>query len=203
MLYLKRKIMKYSIGIVLLILFFSFTSLGQQQITITARPQKIFIEKGENKQVVNFDFLVSNGSKDSFTLTMIMVSVLDKNNKLIHARFLDNNGTAPSIFLIPNRKFNGPSTELIFNPFTDFTATMPLNTLSYEFTFADNRNQEIKINTRIYPQQYVQKEKFFFPLKGKALLYDAHDLYAHHRRFDYEFAPIKGLGFKSNFMRVS
>ena len=193
--------MKYSTGIVLIILLFSLTALSQQQITITARPQKIFIEKGENKQVVNLDFLVSNSSKDSFTLTKIMVSVLDKNNKLIHARFLDNNGTAPSIFLIPNRKFNGPSTELIFNPFTDFTATMPLYTLSYEWTFEDSRNQEVKINTSISPQQYEQKQKLSFPLKGKVLVYDAHDLFAHHRRFDYAFAPIKGLGFNSNFMR--
>ncbi|MEP6700403.1 MAG: M23 family metallopeptidase, partial [Bacteroidota bacterium] len=113
------------------------------------------------------------------------------------------NGTVPGIMMIPNRKFNGALSQLIFNPFAEFSLTTTLSKLVYEWTFANNRDEEIKINSVISPELYDQKQTFTFPLKGKVLVYDGHDLYAHHRRFDYEFAPIKGLGIQSNFMRYA
>ncbi len=195
--------MKSLILTISIVLFFSFTVVSQQKVLIVPKPANILIEQGENNQYINFDFLVTTHTSDTLTLTKLMVSVFDKNNKLIHSRFLDNNGTAPSITLIPNRKFNSPSSQLIFNPFAGFSLTMPLSKLVYEWTFADNAENEIKINSVITPQKYEQKESFKFPLKGKVLVYDAHDLYAHHRRFDYEFAPIKALGISSNFMRYA
>jgi hypothetical protein len=41
------------------------------------------------------------------------------------------------------------------------------------------------------------------PIKGKILVEDGHDFYAHHRRFDYAHPFLQGLGFRSNFMRYS
>jgi murein DD-endopeptidase MepM/ murein hydrolase activator NlpD len=185
------------------ILFFSNAVVSQPKVSIVPKPANILIERGENKQYINFDFLVTNHTNDTLTITKLMVSVFDNTNKLIHSRFLDNNGTAPSINLIPNRKFNSPSSYLIFNPFADFSLTMPLSKLIYEWTFSDNSENEIKINSVITPQKYNQKENFKFPLKGKVFVYDSHDLYSHHRRFDYDFEPIKALGISSNFMRYA
>ena len=34
-------------------------------------------------------------------------------------------------------------------------------------------------------------------------IYDGHDFFAHHRRFNYEFEPIKQLGLSTNFMRYA
>lgn len=184
-----------------ILLFFSFAVVSQK-VSIIPKPERIFIEHGENKQLINADFLVTNHTNDTLTLTKVLVSVFDKNT-LIHSRFLDNNGTAPGIMMIPNRKFYGASSQLIFNPFTDFSATIPLVKLVYEWTFADNNENETVINAVVSPQKYIQKANYSFPLKGKVLVYDAHDLYAHHRRFDYEFAPIKGLGIQANFMRYA
>ncbi len=195
--------MKTFIISISIVLFFSLTAAGQQKISIVPKPGKILIERGEDKQHINFDFLVTNSTPDTLTLTKLVVSVFDKNNKLVHSRFLDNNGTAPGIMMIPNRKFNGALSQLICNPFAEFSLTTPLSKLVYEWTFTDNKDGEIKINTDIFPQTYNQKSIFTFPLKGKVLVYDGHDLYAHHRRFDYEFAPIKGLGIQSNFMRYA
>jgi len=186
-----------------ILLYFNLAAVSQQKISIVSKPANILIEQGENNQYINFDFLITNNTQDTLTLSKVSVSVVDKNNKLIHSRFLDNNGTAPSIILIPNRKFNGPSSHLIFNPFADFNSTMPLWKLIYEWTFYDNKDNEIKVNTVISPKKYEQKEIFKFPLKGKIFVYDAHDLYAHHRRFDYEFAPIKEIGLSANFMRYA
>ncbi|MEO7524377.1 MAG: M23 family metallopeptidase [Ferruginibacter sp.] len=179
------------------------TALSQQKISVIARPAIIYVEKAENKQVLNFDFLVSNPSGDSLELSKLTVNVIGSNGKIIHSRFLDNNGTSPGIMLIPNRKFNGISSQLIFNPFTDFSLTIPLDKLEFEFIFSDKNDVETKVETVVNVKKYEQKQTLSFPLKGRLLVYDAHDFYAHHRRFDYEFAPIKGLGIRSNFMRYA
>lgn len=195
--------MKKIILAISILLFVRFAAVSQEGISIISKPADIFIEQGENKQFLNFDFLVTNNSNDTLTLTKVAVSVFDKTNQLILSRFLDNNGTAPSIMLIPGRNFNGKSSKLIFNPFTEFNLTMALSKLVYEWAFSTSARNEIIINSVVSPQLYQQKTNYIFPLKGKIIVYDGHDLYAHHRRFDYEFAPIKELGLSSNFMRYA
>lgn len=186
-----------------LILFIGFNSLGQNFISIEPKPLNVYIEQGENKQFLNFDFLVKNNSTDTLSLSKIAVSVYDKKNHLILSRFLDNNGTAPSINIIPNRAFNGAETKLIFNPFSEFNLAVLLDTLTFEFTFSNNKSEDFIIKSLVSPIKYEQKEKYAFPLQGKILVYDGHDFYAHHRRFDFEFAPIKQLGISANFMRYA
>jgi hypothetical protein len=195
--------MKKIFPVFLIVLSAQITAMGQDNISVTVKPATVLIEKGENRQFLNFDFLVSNHSKDTFTLTKLLVSVFDKNDKLILSKFLDNNGTAPSISLIPGREFNGTSSKLIFNPFADFNLTTPLHRLTYEWVFTKPNEEILLVNTTVKPQVFDQKANYTFPLKGKVLVYDGHDLYAHHRRFDYEFDFIKGLGISANFMRYA
>ncbi len=186
-----------------MIFFLGFNSLSQNKISIEPKPLNIYIEQGDNKQFLNFDFLIKNNSTDTLKLSKVSVSIYDKKNHLIHSRFLDNNGTAPSIQTIPNREFMGLETKLIFNPFTEFNLAIPLAKMEFEWIFSNNKEEEFIVKTNISPQKYEQKEKYAFPLNGKILVYDGHDFYAHHRRFDYEFAPIKQLGISTNFMRYA
>ena len=97
----------------------------------------------------------------------------------------------------------GKQKKLIFNPFSEYDLNLALYKIEFEFTFSSNQDEKINIKTVIKPQNYVQKESYTFPLKGKALVYDAHDYCSHHRRFDYEFEPIKQLGITTNLMRYA
>ncbi len=188
----------------ILFIFFTYAfAIGQVKVSIMPSPQKIFIELGENKKYLNFDFLVENNTSDTLTISKIVATVFDKHNHIIHQRFLDNNGTAPSIQTIPNKLFTGQERKLIFNPFSEFNLGIALNKIEFQFTFSSNQDDETIVKTVINPQNYIQKESYAFPLKGKILVYDAHDYYSHHRRFDYEFEPIKQLGITSNFMRYA
>jgi hypothetical protein len=186
-----------------ILFFLSNRASAQIPLLIEQKPAQVFIEQGEMNQHLNLDFKVTNTGKDTFQLTRITISVFDEADQLLYKRFLDNNGTAPSICLIPNRNFNGESTQLIFNPFTDFHLDLPLSKLNYEFVFTDTKDKEVSSALTVHPKKYVQGNAFVFPLKGKVLVYDAHDFYAHHRRFDFEFAPIKELGLHANFMRYA
>lgn len=181
----------------------SFFAVAQNPISIEQKPSVAYIEKGENSNHLNFDFKISNTSNDTLTLIKIAVTILANDGQIVNQRFLDNNGTAPSIAIIPNRLFEAGSTHLIFNPFTDFQQNVPLQQLKYDFTFSDRADKEYTSQITVKPQLYSQQLQFTFPLKGKVLVYDAHDFFSHHRRFDYEFAPIKELGLSANFMRYA
>ncbi len=184
-------------------LFLSGQIWCQVKLTIDVKPDKIFIEYAESKQIINIDFLITNSSTDTFSLDKLILSVFDKNGVLIHKKFLDNNGTAPSIQMCPKRMWEGISTHLFFNPFTEFDLSMPIHQLKLEWYFTDNAGKELNLNSTINPAKYEQKGKYIFPLKGKILVYDAHDYNAHHRRFDYNFVFIKELGISANFMRFA
>lgn len=182
-----------------LIVTFGFGSclLNAQNVIIKHKPEQPIIEKTNDKNSVNFDFIISNSSKDTMRLTRLEVRLLDKNNRLIQQKFLDNNGTAPSISTIPNATWNGVSQSLIFNPFHE---VHPLTKkLEYTFTF----NNTIEVKETVTPTGYNQPVDFNLPLQSKVLVYDGHDFYSHHRRFDYDFTPIKQLGFNGNFMRYA
>lgn len=195
--------MKRVYYIIALLFFGGIQIYAQNKIVIDSKPSTIFIEKSENKQILNFDFLVTNQSKDTLTLQRLKVSVFDNLNHLIHTRFLDNNGTAPSILLVPSRSWNGQESHLVFNPFSEFSSAFPLTKLEFEWTFSDSKENETVVKTPILPEKYQQKTNYSFPLKGRVLVYDAHDYNSHHRRFDYNFEPIKMLGLSSNFMRYA
>lgn len=186
-----------------LFVIITFDAFSQDKMLIDPKPATIFIELGNNKQIINFDFLVSHKSKDTLSLDKLSVSVFDNDNNLLQSRFIDNNGTAPSIMMLPKRVWNGEIAQLIFNPFSEFEITTPIKKLEYEWTFSNNTGKEFVFKSTIYPQKYTQKTKLQFPLKGRILVYDAHDHNSHHRRFDYNFEPIKAFGIKTNFMRYA
>lgn len=195
--------MKKIVQTIFFIIFTYSFSIGQVNVSITPSPQKIFVELGENKKYLNFDFLVKNNTPDTLTISRIVVTVFDKHDRIIHQRFLDNNGTAPSLQTIPNKVFTGQEKKLIFNPFSEFDLGLALNKIEFQFTFTSNQDDETIVKAVINPENYIQKDNYTFPLRGKILVYDAHDYYSHHRRFDYEFEPIKQLGITSNFMRYA
>ncbi|MES2647778.1 MAG: M23 family metallopeptidase [Bacteroidota bacterium] len=189
--------------ILLLLLVSPVLLLAQNSLSIKVQPTLVYIEKGDVQQQLNFDFLINNISADTFTLTKISVSLFDQDNLLLHTRFLDNNGTAPSIKTIPNRTLMGVSNELVFNPFASFSNSLPIHKIKFDLIYTNNNDSDVQISTTVYPQLYKQQQQYSMPLKGRILVYDAHDAYSHHRRFNYEFAPIKSLGIEANFMRYA
>jgi hypothetical protein len=55
----------------------------------------------------------------------------------------------------------------------------------------------------VAPKAYVTKAPLILPIKERMIIYDGHDFYAHHRRWDYTFAGLQQFGFSTNFMRYS
>ena len=107
--------MKQILFFLLIALNYSFViSLkAQTPITIKHSPNAVLIENIAGQNIVNFDFLIENKSQDTLELSRVKVSLLDAKRLLLQERFLDNNGTAPSILTIPNRVLNGVSNDYV------------------------------------------------------------------------------------------
>jgi len=178
-------------------------SLSEQAVGIglnlIPKPEKIYIEKSKAGQILHCDFLVENLTDEKWRLKHIELSVFDTAGKLITRKFVDESG---SIQTIPNRELDAKTSALIFNPFFLFDHHIELRTLRYRFTFASvNDEIEHSVETTISPEYYATKTKLSLPVKGRAIIWDGHDFYSHHRRFNYFHPMLRHFGFKTNFQR--
>jgi hypothetical protein len=173
---------------------------------IITRPEKIHIEKSKVGQLLNCDFIVENLTDEKWRIKHIEISVFDSAEKLATRKFIDESG---SIQTIPNRELESKISALIFNPFFLFDHNIELHQLLYRFTFASVTNEgeededEIEkiVETTISPEYYDTKTRLSLPVKERAIIWDGHDFYSHHRRFNYYHPMLRHFGFKSNFQR--
>ena len=181
----------------------SFIHSGK--VKLTAYPQQIYIEQGRSAQYLNFDMAVQNLSDDTLTITSIEVSIFDKAGKLAVRRAVNDNGINPSIQTVANREIMGKATGLIYNPFHTIEPDVPLGSLRYEFTFQVNSDRKNRFTQQVTvsPVAYKPKTSLVHPLKGRSIVYDGHDGYSHHRRFEFTHPYLQSLGINSNFMRYS
>ena len=182
---------------IILISILSLPAMAQQQVKISHRPETPLIETVDGRNVANFDLIIENTGKDTLSITKILMKAFDSEGNLVKEKFLDANGTAPSIAIVSKRELLPMGRINVFNPFPE----MPANSATIELTFTFNNANNL--SHTIVPKMYSQPMKFIAPVKGRTLVYDGHDANAHHRRFDYEFAPIRQLGFTTNFMRYA
>lgn len=173
-------------------------------VNISPKPQPIYIEQGAAAQYLNFDFVVENLTDEKLIISSVEVSVFDQKGKLVLRRFIDGNGTRPSIETLNSREIDGKKSILIFNPFHTFDKQVELKKLRYEFSFrAPGQKKDYKREIVVLPVTYETKTNLILPVKGRMIVYDGHDFYAHHRRFDYTIPGLQRLGFNTNFMRYS
>lgn len=173
-------------------------------VRLTAYPPQIWIEANDLTQSLNFDILVENQGKTPLGIDSIEVTAYDTQGKPVLRRFIDSNGFAPSIETVPGRVIAPGAKVLVFNPFHSFRADIDLHRLSYTFSLSiPQESPETSATLTIEPQVYRGKTALSLPAKGKLLIHDGHDFYAHHRRLNTEHFVAKDLGLTQNFMRYS
>jgi murein DD-endopeptidase MepM/ murein hydrolase activator NlpD len=194
-----------SLLLLLVLTFLPSVKTNNDAVKITVKPQQVYIERRALRQLINFDFRVENLSKETLLIQKIELSVFDKKDKLILRKFLDDNGTRPNIQTIANREVEAKKAQLIFNPFYDFDADVELGKLRYTFSLVSKADEKQVYEAEVVaaPVYYQTKTNLLFPLKGRTIVYDGHDFYAHHRRFDFLNPFLQQFGFNSNFMRYA
>jgi hypothetical protein len=171
-------------------------------VKVTATPQQIYIEQGALGQYLSFDFLIENLTDATLRINKVVVSIYDSEEKLLLQKFLDSSSFSPSIWVIPDREVKPKQSLLVFNPFYIFSAEVELSKLRYEFMFDSvGQGKQYKSEIVVNPIAFQPKTDLILPLKGRLLVYDGHDFYAHHRRLNYLHPGPRQIGLNSNFMR--
>jgi hypothetical protein len=189
------------------------TNADAQNVKIVAKPDIIYIERGESGQHLNFDFLLENETSHRLILSSVTVSVLDERDRLIRREFVNEYSRASLELLAPRGLQFGRTTSsvpvveaaksiLVFNPFHFFAGTVPLKRLRYVFAFrTEDGRTRYRSDIVVSPVPYETKTQLILPVKGRVLVWDGHDYQSHHRRFDYTRPPFAQRGNKTNYQR--
>jgi hypothetical protein len=173
-------------------------------VKVTIEPRPAYIEQTVTGQLVNFDLIVDNTAGEPLDVDEVQVSVYDRANQLVLRKFVDGNGTRPSIRTIDVAEVPAKGKALLFNPFDRFDRDLELGSMTFDLKFS-SKDGERAYSSRVTvaPKTYDAKAALILPVKGRLLVYDGHDFYAHHRRWDYTIPGLQQLGFRTNFMRYS
>ena len=188
----------------LLVPLFAHAAVAAPAFELSSGPSTIYLEQVNDRQDLNFEIFIANTSDVPLEISAIQVSAYDAGGNLLQRRLIDGNGVRPSIQTVPERKVAAHGQLTVFNPFASFGKDLPLSRLEYQVTLASEDGKTAATRSlRVTPRAFKGKTALRLPLRGRVINYDGHDLQAHHRRFDYSFAPLAQMGFKSNFMRYS
>jgi hypothetical protein len=173
-------------------------------VSLRVLPQPALISADAEGQSLSVDLLLDNGSSETLDLDEVQISVLDRTGKLVLRRFIDGNGTRPSIRTADAAVVPAGRTTLIFNPFHDFAPDVDLHTVKFDLKLSTKDGSRVYVESAtVRPVVYRPKQRLILPVKSRMIVYDGHDFYAHHRRWDYTIPQLQQLGFRTNFMRYS
>jgi Peptidase family M23 len=185
--------------LIVLVLGSSLALSANDQVRLVPRPTPIYIERTHATQLLNFDLLATNTSAVAWTLTELEVSVLDASGKLEVRKFVSDNGNSPSVDTLNHRLVGAGQTVVIFIPFFSFDKLVDLSRLSYRARWTRaNGAEETGSSLTVEPTSYRSRVPLSPPLRGRVLVWDGHDFYAHHRRFDYGSAHSVETGTYTN-----
>lgn len=175
-------------------------AVAAADVRVEVRPERPHIEDAGWARHLNFDFVLQNPGERALRLDEVQVSALDDKGALAARKFVGSGGSSPSIRTLPARDLPAKGTIVVFNPFHTWEPQVPLERLVYEFTFGSEQDESLELKTRVEvaPRPFAQHAELVPPLKGRFLVWDGHDFYAHHRRWDFAHPAFQKLGLHDN-----
>jgi Peptidase family M23 len=175
-----------------------------EEVTLTVSPQPAYISADTTGQSLSLDLILENHTAEPLDLDEVQISVYDRADKLVQRRFIDGNGTRPSVRTADVRDVPAGAKTLVFNPFHDFAPDVDLHTVRFDLKLSSkDGSRRHAVSTVVKPEVYKGKARLVLPVAGRMIVYDGHDFLAHHRRWDYTIPGLQQLGFHTNFMRYS
>jgi hypothetical protein len=186
-------------------LFVHSASAAQPQfLRVTVVPAQPLLERTLYGQAMNCDFRFANSGTQALELRVVQLAVRDASGALIAKLEVNDNGIQPGITTVANRKVPAGGGLTVFNPFHTLAAQWPFASLDYTFRFANEKGGDDTVQTvRVTPKPYATKTQLRLPLDGRLLVWDGHDFYSHHRRFDFDHPVSDEIDFKTNVARYS
>lgn len=170
---------------------------------LTVRPAPAYIERTDGGQVLHCDLVIENPAAVTRKVTRLQVTARDASGAIGYRRFIDGNGVSPAILTVPNREVPANGTVLLLNPMPVFPRDLDIARVRFDIDFSEGDDRVTSAFVEVAPVVYRDQVKLQLPIRGRLIVWDGHDLLAHHRRWDYLFQPIRDFGFVSNAGRYS
>src|SRR5688500_6863040 len=142
-------------------------------IKLSVSPATVYIEPMKTGQAVNCDLILENPTDAPLDVDEVQLSVYDRAGKLVLRRFVDGNGTRPSIRTIDVAEVPAESKSLIFNPFHTFDNAIDLASMVFGVKLSTKDGGKLYRSTAtVRPKVYVPRAKLILPLRGRQIVYD-------------------------------
>lgn len=179
------------------------TTENQTAVSIEVKPGKVYINRSDAGQHLNFDFILKNNRAENLLINKIELTVFDEAGKAAWRDFYDEYGRK-SLELAAVPAIEKQSAVMLYNSFHTFPSAVPLKRLRYEFYFSsEDRKQNFKSEITVTPEIYETKTDLILPLRGRVLVWDGFDYNSHHRRVDYTQKFFTEVGQQTNFQRYA
>ena len=191
----------------LLALLLQAAPTGPAALSVRLAPDTALVERDPATGVgyANYDFLIRSGRPAAapLELTTVDMTARDATGVLLLRRFCDGSGLSPCIRTVPDRTLDPGATTIVYNPFHELPARLPLRELRYVLSFADTSGTVVdSVTTTVPLRDYATRTALVLPLRGRILVFDGHDFYAHHRRWNLAH-PVVGKLFRHNSGRYA
>jgi murein DD-endopeptidase MepM/ murein hydrolase activator NlpD len=183
---------------------FAWSGLASaQELVVRPFPETPLIEQSSLGQALNFDLRVENKSAIRLELRSITLTVRDSRGVISSIYEINDNGISPGIHIIPQRSLEPEGRLTIYNPYHSFPRGVLLGRLDYRLVFAQENGPDVAADFSVAPHSYVTRTRLRLPLNGRVLVWDGHDFYSHHRRFDLDHPVVREIGLAANASRYS
>jgi murein DD-endopeptidase MepM/ murein hydrolase activator NlpD len=173
--------------------------------TVRVDPDPAFLEAWPHTFELSCDFALENPGAEAWRLVEIRLVVRDESGRARARRFLNGSGMNPGLHTIPRREIEPGGFVLVPNPFHTFDRDLLPAQLEYTFVFqaVAEEARETRVLASFAPRSYPSKAELIVPLKGRVLVFDGHDFYSHHRRWDVSQPFVRSFGWKHNAGRYA
>jgi hypothetical protein len=173
--------------------------------TVRVAPDTALVERDPATGVgyANFDFVLTSRAETSLELASIVMTAHDPAGQLVLRRFCDTSGLSPCIRTVPDRVLAPGGSTIVYNPFDELPAGLAPRELRYVLALADTGGAVVDSVVAVVPlRDYVTRTDLVLPLRGRVLVFDGHEFYAHHRRWNLAH-PVVGKLFRANSGRYA
>jgi hypothetical protein len=176
-----------------------------QTATLRVVPDTALIERDPTTRVgyANFDFVIASRAAAPVELASIVMTAHDADGRMLLRRFCDGSGLGPCIRTVPDRVVRPGGSTIVYNPFDELPAGVALGQLRYVLVLADTAGTVTdSLVTTVPLRDYAARADLVLPLRGRVLVFDGHDFYAHHRRWNLAH-PVVGPLLRRNSGRYA
>src|SRR5215469_4215828 len=155
------------------------------EVEVQAFPVTPLIEFRDGRQLLNFDFGITNTGRNVLRLSEIEMTVFNPAGEFVMRQTVNSDGLSPGVNIVSKPLLAPGETVDVFNPFYSLSGDVPISKTTYVFRYlVENNDQQRESNRHRLPMEYdvsaelkvspqasETKSSLLLPLHGRILIW--------------------------------